>query len=133
MRLHVIRRKASSLKELGRETVEIPKVSSLRELLSVFTAYEFERQHEKRELTAIGQEEIEQQAGLGRVKFAEMYNTEKGDRDEAVRVMLQDYEDGLFRVYRNGEECAGLDEPLEIKDEDEIVFVRLVMLAGRLW
>lgn len=133
MRLHVIKRKASSLRELGRETVELPKVSTLRELLTAFTVFEFKRQHEERELTVLDKEEIQQQARLGRVKFAERYNSKKGDMEKAVDVMLQDYEDGLFRVYRNGEECVNLDEPLDIEEEDEFVFVRLVMLAGRLW
>lgn len=133
MRLHVIRKKASSFRELGRETVELPDVSTLGELLTAFTVFEFKRSHEKRELTALNEEEIQQQAGLGRVKFAEVYNNKQGDMEKAVKVMLQDYEDGLFRVYRNGEECTGLDEELEVKDDDEIVFVRLVMLAGRLW
>ena len=56
-----------------------------------------------------------------------------GDIKAAVQVMLQDFEDGLFRVYLNGEECLDLKGKLAVKDEDEVVLLRFVMLAGRMW
>ena len=56
-----------------------------------------------------------------------------GDVETAVQVMLQDFEDGLFRIYFNGEECLDLKGKLAVKDEDEVVLIRLVMLAGRMW
>lgn len=56
-----------------------------------------------------------------------------GTLEHAVQVMIQDFEDGLFRVYLNGTECTDLKEHLGVKDEDEIVFIRFIMLAGRMW
>jgi len=65
--------------------------------------------------------------------FFASYEENMGDIETAIRVMRQDFEDGLFRVYLNGKECLELKGRLEIKDEDEVVLLRFVMLAGRMW
>ena len=53
--------------------------------------------------------------------------------DKALEVMVQDFLDGLFRVFINGEEYKALDEKLKLQGENEVVFIRFVMMAGRLW
>lgn len=133
MRIYIIKKKASSLRELAREEIEIPQVSDLKGLLTAAAVHEFRKLHDVKELSVLSQEEIRQQAELGRVSFAGVYNENAGDLEKAIQVMLQDFEDGLFRVYLNQEECTELTGPLEMHDRDEVVFIRLVMLAGRLW
>lgn len=144
MRLNVIRKKASSLRELGREPLELPAVSTLEGLLTEMTASEFRKRSESRGAEhqdgrldsareSLSKEEIGQQAALGRVRFSESYQESMGDLETAVQVMLQDFRDGLFRVYLNERECLDLKERLEIKDGDDVVLIRLVMLAGRMW
>lgn len=144
MRLNVIRKKASSLRELGRESLELPAVSTLEELLMEMTVSEFCRRSENKAAghqdgsldsaqESLSKEEIGQQAVLGRVKFSDSYQEDMGDIETAIQVMLQDFKDGLFRVYLNEKECLDLKEKLEIKDGDEVVLIRLVMLAGRMW
>ncbi len=144
MRLNVIRKKASSLRELGRESLELPVVSTLEELLTEMTALEFRKRSESMAAKQQGKapdsvqdtlsdEEIRQQAGLGRVRFSASYEENMGELESAVQVMLQDFKDGLFRVYLNERECLDLKERLEIKDGDDVVLIRLVMLAGRMW
>lgn len=144
MRLNVIRKKASSLRELGRESLEIPAVSTLEELLAEMTVSEFRKRSQGRAdgqqdggfnsgRDLLSKEEIGQQAALGRVRFSESYQENMGDLEQAVQVMLQDFKDGLFRVYLNGKECLALEEKLDIKDGDEVALIRLVMLAGRMW
>lgn len=136
MKLNVIRKKASSLRELGRESVEVPAVSTLEELLGEMVAAEL-RKHHRQSAASIPEvlsgEEIKNQSRLGRVSFSAPYEENTGTLESAVQVMLQDFEDGLFRVYLNGKECTDLKEHLEVKDGDEIVFIRFVMLAGRMW
>lgn len=134
MKLYVVRKKASSLWELGRETVEIPAVSTLEELLTEMVISEFRKRQEVKDTEqTLTKEEIEQQGHLGRVRFQTSYQENMGDVETAVQVMLQDFEDGLFRIYLNGEECLDLKGKLAVKDEDEVVLIRLVMLAGRMW
>lgn len=144
MRLNVIRKKASSLRELGREPLELPAVSTLEELLTEMTVSEFRKRSESRGAEyqdgsldsaqeSLSKEEIGKQAALGRVKFSDSYQENMGDMETAIQVMMQDFKDGLFRVYLNEKECLDLKEKLEIKDGDDVVLVRLVMLAGRMW
>ena len=109
MKIWVVRKKASSLRELGREALELPEVSNLRELLTAAAEKEF------------------------KVSFGESYNENKASLEKAIQVMFQDFEDGLFRVYLNEREYKELLEPTELHDGDELVLIRLVMLAGRMW
>lgn len=133
MKLNIVKKKAASLRELGRETVEISEVSTLKELLNSLTAIEFQKQHQIQAAEVLDADDIQYQARLGRVSFGGHYNQERGNLEKAAQVMLQDFEDGLFRVYINQEECTDLEEPLKLRDGDEITFIRLVMLAGRMW
>lgn len=148
MEIQVVKKKASSLRELGRETVELPEVSTLRELLTEMVYYELDRAQKGKESPVLKEQEIASQSRLGRVSFGvsdhrDGYSGETPssvhgngrwpDGQEAVRVMLQDFEDGLFRVFLNGEEYLKLDDTLHMKGGDEVVFIRLVMLAGRMW
>ena len=134
MKLNIIRKKASSLKELGRELTEISAVSTLEELLTELVLVEFQNRRESKEgRQTLFAEEIEEQADLGRVRFPVSYQENMGTERKAVQVMLQDFKDGLFRVYINGEECVELKEKIEVKDGDEIVLLRFIMLAGRMW
>lgn len=133
MKLNIIKKKAASLREIGRETVEIPKASTLKELLYSLTEIEFQKQHQTRNVDVLDAQSVQSQAELGRVSFGERYNQERGDLEKAVQVMLQDFEDGLFRVYVNQDEYTCLEEPLKLQEGDEITLIRLVMLAGRMW
>ena len=54
------------------------------------------------------------------------------DADEAVKNALLCFGDGLFRMFVNDAELAP-EDPLCIKDGDEVTFIRLTMLSGRLW
>lgn len=76
--------------------------------------------------------EIEDQAVSGKVGFGTTYNN-KTDVVEAIQTGIQAFEDGLFLVFLNDEEGKELDAPLTINDGDEVVFIRLTMLAGRMW
>lgn len=45
MKIQVVRKKASSLRELGHEEMEITPVATLGELLAAVARVEFEKQH----------------------------------------------------------------------------------------
>lgn len=132
MKLKIIKKKVSSLKELGSEDIEIQDVSSFYDLLVEVSRYEFRLQHNMSE-HILSQRQIDDLSYLGKITLGDKYNQEDGDFSKAVETMIQDYKDGIIRVFFNGKECLELDEKLEIKEENEVVFIRLVMLAGRLW
>lgn len=76
---------------------------------------------------------IKEQADSGKVGFGVNYGDNKAEEAEAVQNALDAFRDGLFRVFLNGEELADLQMKIQLKDDDQLIFVRLTMLAGRLW
>ena len=132
VKLTIIRKKASSLRELGQDVVEMKDVKTLHELLIEVSHYEFNQQNNQHQ-KQLNENDIHNLSNLGKVSFGVRYNLNQGNFEKAVQIMIQDYKDGLFRVFFNGRECLNLDENLEIQDENEVVFIRLIMMAGRLW
>lgn len=114
---------------------DIPK--SLRELLIglvTFYAHEFNAQIAEPDLVRfLTNEEIQQQVHTGKVGFGNKYNEQTTDWQQAVMTAIQAYEDGLYRVIINEQEPLDLDGPLEIEEGDQLTFIKLTMLAGRLW
>lgn len=132
MKIKIIKKKASSLKELTSEEIEIPHVRTLKELLIAISMVEYHKQYTKKEILPMTEEKIRQYAKLGKVTF-ELYNDQQVSFNKAIETMLQDFEDGLFRVYIQQEQYTSLDQIIPIKEPIEVVFIRLMMMAGRLW
>lgn len=82
---------------------------------------------------ALSREEIEERCTVGAVTFGALFGEEAADEAEAVRVALQGFEDGLYRVFRGEEELTELSQEPELAEGDTLTFVRLTMLAGRLF
>lgn len=77
--------------------------------------------------------EIEEKATSGKVSFGVNYNGLPADAEKAVRNALQSFEDGIFRVFLNDTELESLDETIQLQEGDKLTFIRLTMLAGRIW
>ncbi len=77
--------------------------------------------------------EIEEKVTSGKVSFGVNYNGLPADAEKAVRNALQSFEDGIFRVFLNDTELESLDETIQLQEEDKLTFIRLTMLAGRIW
>ncbi|RIX60390.1 hypothetical protein D3P08_02180 [Paenibacillus nanensis] len=78
-------------------------------------------------------EEIQAQGSAGKVGFGHIYNENPPPTRDSVHAAILAYEDGLYRVFIREEEVTALEERLNIEDGDEIVFMRLTMLAGAMW
>ena len=78
-------------------------------------------------------EKIKDLSNGGKISFGVDYNGQRQDLEKAVENALQSYEDGIYRVFLNDEELGALGSEVELKENDEVTFVRLVMLAGRMW
>ena len=133
MRLNIIKRRASGRAKIGREAIEIPTPDTLRDLLMKVSEWEYGRTAGNTRPRALTQAEARVQAETGRIAFSQGSLGEKTKFEEAAAVMIRDFEDGLFRVFINGDECTQLEAALSLKEDDEVTFIRLVMLAGRLW
>lgn len=78
-------------------------------------------------------ETIMKNVSVGKVGFGFHFNEKKAKEKQAIETAVLAFQDGIYRVFINEDEKTNLDELLNLKGEDNITFVRLLMLAGRLW
>jgi hypothetical protein len=76
---------------------------------------------------------IEAGEEVGKVGFGILRSDKKADPQKALSAALQGFADGLFRFLVNEREIKDLAEPLGLKPDDVLTFLRLTFLAGRLW
>lgn len=78
-------------------------------------------------------DQIDDMAQIGKIAFGIAYGDKKPDVAQAVETAVTGFEDGLFRVFLGDDELTELDEKVTFAEGDEITFIRLTMLAGRMW
>ncbi len=150
-----------NVKRLGKKkaTVEtadyeiIGRPQTVRELIcsvaeAEVNAYNrrYEEAHSKENLQADGEghqepgilgwltkKEMEDQARSGKIGLRVNYGEKKAELQKAQDNAVQCFEDGIYRIFLDGQPLEELDGPIEITEESEFTFVRLVMLAGRMW
>lgn len=77
--------------------------------------------------------QLQDMEAVGKLAFGVVYGTKPADPDKAAEDALLAFSDGLYRVFQGETELRDLDTPLDISDDDEFTFIRLVMLTGSLW
>jgi len=134
-----------NLKAIGKRRPALEKtpyvlpdgITTLRQLIETIVRQEVDtynsRGLEHMLMPFLTEAQIADQATVGKVGFGRLYSDRKADPCKAVETALQGFEDGLFRVLIEDKEAAALDEPLEIRENDTLTFIRLTFLAGRLW
>ena len=101
-------------------------------------------QYEKRRqegdlLRLLTAEEIADKAASGKVSFGAHYGNTAPDLARAQENTRQCYLDGMFALFVDGKAISSLDAslPLEtslsLREGNSVTFVRLTMLAGRMW
>ncbi len=81
----------------------------------------------------LSNEQIEDMSEIGKIAFGLNYGDKKADEDKAIADALLAYEDGLYRIFIGTDEVGDIDCKISLKEDDEVTFIRLVMLSGRLW
>lgn len=84
----------------------------------------------ERPLTA---EQIAQMEEIGKIAFGFHYNDAAIDESKAISDALQAYEDGLVRMFIGDAQLGALDDSITLHEHDEVTFLRLTFLAGRMW
>ena len=134
-----------NVKQIGKRKNKINKkeyeisdnIKNVKELLTEFVTINVNKFNEG--LTEddivpyLTDERINDLSEAGKISFGMNYNGQKQELDKAVENALQSYEDGIYRIFVNDEELGDLGSETELKENDEVTFVRLVMLAGRMW
>lgn len=139
MKIHVTMKSLAKRKDyLTKKQIfleETPR--TLRELLTVLVTSNVQEfnatQTETNLVSFLTNDEIQQQALTGKVGFGSKYNDQKSDLETAVKTAIQAFEDGLFRVFINEKEPSDLDARLDLQEGDQLTFIKLTMLAGRMW
>ena len=110
---------------------------TVRELITELTKLGVETYNEKLEqpelLKCLTREEIDDKAQSGKVSFGAVYGEKKADLTHAVENAIQCFEDGIYRIFLNDKPLETLEETISVTEKDTFTFVRLTMLAGRLW
>ena len=96
--------------------------------------------------TPLSDEEMENLAGIGKISFGILNNDTRPDLQKAIDTALLAYQDGLVCIFINDERIEVPTEnlagptpedmekrELELHEGDRLTFVRLTMLAGRMW
>jgi hypothetical protein len=79
------------------------------------------------------QEEVDARGAEGKVGFGTRYDDRQANEADAIAAAILAFEDGLYRVFIHDEEATVLDANIDIRDGDDIAFIKFTMLAGRLW
>ena len=110
---------------------------TLRELISYIIEANVKDFNEKvkghKVLDYLTKEEVNTKVAEGKVSFGEIHNSTEVSLNKALETAFLAYEDGTFRVFIGDKEAGKLDERLEMQQGDVLTFIRLTMLAGRLW
>ena len=118
---------------------EIGEVRDVGALIAAFVTAEVARFNERATsgetvLRYLTNEEIADAATVGKIGFGADYNGQVQDLTAAIENARQSFEDGIYRIFINGDEVEdALETPVALRENDEITFVRLTMLAGRMW
>lgn len=105
----------------------------LEETVRINVAEYGKRQESSEVLKVLSNDDIEDMAVAGKVGFGVNYGNKKPDVDKAIQNALECFQDGLVVVFIEGNQFTNQDDPLSLKDGDEITFVRMTMLSGRMW
>ena len=112
-------------------------LKSLRQLIEAVVRQEVDKYNSRGTGSMLApfltETEIEDQSTIGKIGFGRLYSENKADPQRAAETALLGFSDGLYRVLVGDKEAVELDEPLDVRENDTLTFIRLTFLAGRLW
>ena len=124
--------------KIDRKEYEISgEIKTVKELLTEFVTINVKKFNEglieDDVVPYLTDEKISDLSDAGKISFGVDYNGKKQDLEKAIENALQSYEDGIYRIFVNDEELGEINGKATLKENDELTFVRLTMLAGRMW
>ncbi len=132
--------KSVSNKQNKIRTVTIPyseNITDIRGLLEATVKFCVESYNERREnselLKTLSSAQIEDQASQGKVSFGVNYGENNADLSKATADALEAFSDGIVVLFVDDEKLENLDDKIEIEKIKSLTFIKLTMLAGRMW
>ena len=127
----------SRKKVIHQEEVElINKISTTKDLITELVKINVEKFNKKIDekdiLSIMTNENIAKAARIGKIGD-EVHGDKKANLKKALDTAYLAFEDGLYCIFINDEQSEKLDDNLSLKDGDILTFIRLTMLAERMW
>lgn len=134
-----------NLKSIGKRKQSVKPVtyeisghpSTVRELICAVTEAGVQEYNQRMEaagiLTYLTREEIDDRAQVGKISFGVNYGEKAAELSRAQENAIQCFEDGIYRIFLDEKSLEDLDEEIQITKDSVFTFVRLTMLAGRMW
>lgn len=127
----------SRKKVIHQEEVElINKISTTKDLITELVKINVEKFNKKiddKDILSIMTNEYIAEAARGGKVGDEVHRDKKANLKKALDTAYLSFEDGLYCIFINDEQSEKLDDSLNLKDGDVLTFIRLTMLAGRMW
>ena len=127
----------SRKKVIHQEEVELMnKVFTTKDLIKELVTINVEKFNKKIDdkdiLSIMTNEYIAEAARSGKIGD-EVHGDKKANLEKALDTAYLAFEDGLYCIFVNDEQTEKLGDSLNLKDGDILTFIRLTMLAGRMW
>ena len=127
----------SRKKVIHQEEIELTdKISTTKDLITELVKINVEKFNKKIDekdiLSIMTNENIAKAARIGKIGD-EVHGDKKANLEKALDTAYLAFEDGLYCIFINDEQTEKLDDSLNLKDGDILTFIRLTMLAGRMW
>ena len=131
----VIGKKSRKLQKIP-FSIEKP-VTTLQDLLVQLVTQQVQQYNDKKVDTPLHlyltDQQLEDAAQHGKIHFGEKKSDTLQSVDQAISTMLLAFQDELFLVLHNEESLDSLTTPLTLQEDDVFTFIKLTMLAGRIW
>ncbi len=132
--------KSVSNKQNKIKTIEIPydeNITDVRGLLKATVAFTVNAYNERREnaelLNTLTAAQIEDKAVQGKVSFGVNYGEKNADLKKATEDTLEAFSDGVVVLFADEKKLENPDDKINIKNIQSLTFIKLTMLAGRMW
>lgn len=134
-----IRMKVAGKRRVAMEKVpfELPdNLKNVKDLIT-YVVRENVRKYNAKEVEAsllnyLTKAEFEAGESQGKIGFHDRVNANNQDEAQAVANAIQCFKDGIYKILIEDREVLW-DRELELRENETVTFIRLVMLAGRLW
>lgn len=113
---------------------EVMSVKDLIEETVLFCVSSYnERRASGELLQALLPQEIQDKASQGKVSFGVVYGEKNADLKKATADALEAFSDGVVAVFADSKRLDDLNDQLNLNEIQSLTFIKLVMLAGRMW
>ena len=90
-----------------------------------------QRQHESQLLKALTKKDVELGIQSGKITSgASQVPKQTVDLNQAITTAKEAFGDGLYMVFIDDEQINTLEEPISLKENSRLLFIRLTLIAG---